>query len=405
VDEAIVIPDKLPEPAKLARHLLPDRPKRRWVRIKWPELLTGIDVSVLDWQPRQPLPDPGQAAGDEAFKLLPHLIAAHLAADGWKVEHGTSGVSTFARATSDSGAELVSWPPHFYRRGKYVWPWSFVVRLHVQTLPFDPMPYLFARVGVRRYAKVFLRSNDRDLSVAIKAAAPWYGGQLPPVFGRATVRWRPGPKEKGTAEWTGPMTSSPSSTASTAPTSCPARPTSAPTRSHTSTATPTTSPPSSTTPASATSTRSAMAPPRRAGLRDLLARQTGMRSPGFPLGLPDAPIPADTRIVGLWAIRKNGLGNAAYPVAVGWDPAEPVVKILLPNGAGRWRPLPLGLLALSELKGTQALLDEDHTLNFIDALLDQLGRLWLHPPGHPRPEPPVPVEEPRQHGAAAQQCR
>src|SRR5574341_847418 len=181
-------------------------PQRRIELQGLPELLAGIDVSVLNWEPRQPLPDPGQAAGDETFKLLPHLIAAHLAADGWKVEHGTSGISAFARATSNSGAELVSWPPHSHRRDKYVWPWAFVVRLHVQTLPFDPTPYLFARVGVRRYTgkKVFLKSNDRDLSVAIKAPAPWYDGQLPPVFGRATVRWRPGPKGKkdGRMDWT-----------------------------------------------------------------------------------------------------------------------------------------------------------------------------------------------------------
>lgn len=39
MDETIVIPDELPEPTKLARHLLPDHPKRRWIRIKWPELL------------------------------------------------------------------------------------------------------------------------------------------------------------------------------------------------------------------------------------------------------------------------------------------------------------------------------------------------------------------------------
>lgn len=40
VDETIVIPNELPEPAKLSRHLLPDRPRRRRIRIAWSELLT-----------------------------------------------------------------------------------------------------------------------------------------------------------------------------------------------------------------------------------------------------------------------------------------------------------------------------------------------------------------------------
>jgi hypothetical protein len=515
-----------------------------------PELLAGIDVSVLDWNLSQPLPDQGHATGDETFKLLPHLIAAHLAASGWKVEHGKSGISTFTRATSDNGAELVSWPPHYYRRGKYIWPWSFIVRLHVQTLPFDPTAYLFVRVGVRRYAgkKVFLRSNDRDLSVAIKAPAPWYDGQLPPVFGRATVRWRPGPKraKDGRMDWTDDIVAVlnrlhgayelPSAAdlcaepiphingdadhvaavfyrtgyaykhpvgdgasakdrwrifsqltealrphldlaapAERVLVHVPRRP---PVKkkdgirisaSHLATAvggrlevevwyqtramrcevlgalirtlrlpplvpvgeadderwetstselhlsvrtaalgdlaaamvvdrdirnpvdqareastrrinqvtgwlkpdlagdqnvftlveledadafTTQTDPKHATRVAAGrarritqffTPAKPGEKPPDRRlrveqAVRDLLARQTGMPSPGFPVGLPDAPIPADTRIVGLWAIRKNGVGNAAYPVAVCWDPAEPVIKILLPHSAGKWRP-------------------------------------------------------------------
>jgi RNaseH domain of pPIWI_RE/pPIWI_RE module N-terminal domain/MID domain of pPIWI_RE len=552
-----------------------------------PELLAGIDVSALDWQVREPLPDPGHAAGDETFKLLPHLIAAHLAGGGWTVEHGRSGTSSFARATSDNGAELVSWPPHYHRRAKYTWPWSFIVRFNVQTLPFDPTPYLFVRVGVRRYAgkKVFLKSNDRDLSVAIKAPAPWYDGQLPPVFGRATVRWRPGPKETkgGRMDWTDDIVAVlnrlhgayelPSAAdlcadpiphlngdddhvaavfyrtgyrykhpvgdgasakdrwrifsqlshalrphldlvapAERVLVDVPRRPpvkkkdgirisasqltaavgsridvevwyqTRAMRKEAFEALARTLQLPAlvalgdtdgerwetatselylsvraaalnelagpmvvdgdirnpadqareastrrinqvtgwlkpdpagdrivftlveledadafSTQTDPKHATRVAAGRARRItqfftpdkpnekpndrrlrveqAVRDLLARQTGMSSPGFPLGLADAPLPPNTRIVGLWAIRKNGVGNAAYPVAVCWDPAEPVIKILLPQTARKWRPLPEGLLALTKLKGNQALLDDENTLNFIDALLDQLGAL------------------------------
>jgi pPIWI_RE module N-terminal domain/RNaseH domain of pPIWI_RE/MID domain of pPIWI_RE len=561
-------------------------PQRRIDLQALPDTLAGIDVSVLDWDLRQPLPDPGQAAGDETFKLLPHLLAAHLAASGWKVEHGSSGISTFARATSDTGAELVSWPPHYHRRGRYTWPWSFVVHLHVETLPFDSTPYLFARVGVRRYAgkKVILKSNDRDLSVAIKAPAPWYDGQLPPAFGRATVRWRPGPKETGgRMDWTDDIVAVlnrlhgtyelPSAAdlcadpiphlngdvdhvaavfyrtgyrykhpvgdgasakdrwrifsqltealqphldraapAERVLVAVPPRPlvkkkdgirigasrlaatvgnrldvevwyqTRGMRREALNALTRTLQLPAlapvgaadderweTSTPELHLSVRTAalddlasamvvdhdihnpadqareastrrinqvtewlkpdlpgdrivftlvelenadaftsQTDPKHAtrvaagrarritqfftpakpdekpndkrlrveqALRDLLARQTGMPSVGFPLGLPDAPIPTDTRVVGLWAIRKNGVSSAAYPLAVAWDPAEPVVKILLPNTAGKWRPLPAGLLALAKLKGNQALLDEQNTVNFIDALLNQLGGL------------------------------
>jgi hypothetical protein len=562
-------------------------PQRRINLQALPELLAGIDVGVLHWSQREPLPAPGQPTGDETFKLLPHLIAARLAGSGWAVEHGTSAISRFRRASSDDGAELVSWPPHYHPRGKYRWPWSLVVRLHVETLPFDPTPYLFVQVGVRRYAgkKVFLKRNDRDLSVAIKAPAPWYDGQLPPVFGRATVRWRPGPQgaREGRMDWTDdivavlnrlhgtyqlpsaadlcadpvahisgeadhvaavfyrtgytyrhPVNDGASAKdrwrvfsqlaealrphlelaapAKRIQVDVPRRPPAKkkdgirintsrlaavvgrhlaaevwyqtrPMRDEALAALTSTlqlpplvtvgapeeerwqtssqelhltvraaalgelagamlvdpdirNPADQVREASARrinqvaewlkadmagdhivftlveledadafttrtdpkhATRVAAGRARRItqfftpekpsekpndrrlrveqAVRDLLARQSGMPSPGFPLGLPDAPIPADTRIVGLWAIRKNGANNAAYPVVVAWDPAQPVVKILLPHSAGQWHPLPNGLLVLAELKAGQALLDEEKTREFIDSLLDQLGRL------------------------------
>jgi hypothetical protein len=561
-------------------------PQRRINLEALPELLAGINIDALRWNQREPLPPPGQPMGDETFKLLPHLIAARLAASGWAVEHGTSTISHFTRVTCDTGAELVSWPPHIHRRGKYTWPWSFVARLHLETLPFESTPYLFVHVGVRRYAgkKVFLRSNDRDLSVAIKAPAPWYDGQLPPVFGRATVRWRPGPTEKsGRMDWTDDIVavlnrlrgsyqlpSAADLCADPVPhingaaghvaavfyrtgyaykhpvgdgasakdrwrifsqlaeslrphlqlaapakrilVDVPRRPpvkkkdgirisasrlatatgrrievevwyqtlpmrdetlraltrtlqlpplvpvgTAEEERWQTSTQelhltvraaalgelaaamvvdpdirnpadqareasarrinqiaewlksdlagdqmafslveledadafTTRTDPKHATRVAAGRACRiTQFFTPEKLGekpddrrlrveqaVRDLLARQTGMPSLGFPRGLPDAPIPSDTRIVGLWAIRKNGVNNAAYPVAVAWDPAEPVIKILLPHSTGRWCPFPNGLLALAKLKGSQALLGEEDTRNFIDALLDQLAGL------------------------------
>jgi hypothetical protein len=172
-----------------------------------PDLLSRINPATdLRWETVSPVPAAGQTAGDATFRLLPDLLAAYIVGQGWTVDHGGVAVSRFQRIATSGGAELVSWPPHYHPNRTRRWPWSYVIRLTVQTLPADSTPYLFVHIGLRRYAspKVFLKNNDRALSVALKAPAPWYDGAMPGLFARATMQWRPGPygKKEGRMDWT-----------------------------------------------------------------------------------------------------------------------------------------------------------------------------------------------------------
>ncbi|RNH98872.1 DUF3893 domain-containing protein [Micromonospora aurantiaca] len=171
-----------------------------------PELLAGINPATdLDWREVPLLADDGQFT-EHTFRLLPDLIAAHLAEQEWTVDHGGVATSRFQRIATADGAELMSWPPRDHPRRTRRWSFSYVVRLSVQTMPADPTPYLFVHIGLRRWAsrKVFLNNNDRALSVAVKAPTSWDDGPLPPLIARARLQWRPGPRDKkeGRMDWT-----------------------------------------------------------------------------------------------------------------------------------------------------------------------------------------------------------
>ncbi|SDS42071.1 RNaseH domain-containing protein [Actinoplanes derwentensis] len=181
-------------------------PRKQIQLDRLPDLLAVIKPATdLSWTTTDPVPRPGETAGDPVFRLLPDLLAAQLVNDGFTVDHGGVTTSRFQRITTGSGAELVSWPPHYHPRRKRRWPWSYVIGLTVQTYPDNPVPHLFVRVGLRRYAsgKIFLKNYKRALSVAVKAPAPWYDGATPPMFARASMKWRPGAhgKKEGFWDW------------------------------------------------------------------------------------------------------------------------------------------------------------------------------------------------------------
>jgi hypothetical protein len=555
-----------------------------------PDLLSVINPATdLSWTTADPVPRPGETAGDPVFRLLPDLLAAQLVNDDFSVDHGGVTTSRFQRIATDRGAELVSWPPRYHPRRKRRWPWSYVIGLTVQTYPGNPVPHLFVRVGLRRYAsgKIFLKNYNRALSVAVKAPAPWYDGATPPIFARASMKWRPGAhgKKEGFWDWrddivavlqrfhSGVVLPAPADLASNALRHIPELPTyqagyetavfyrtgfkdkhpvgdgvSAkdrwrifealrgavedylrpvePTARVLSVSTPARPPAKKNglridtrrvaaalgreitfevwwqttvirnetltrltdvlqmpalTPAAdgkswttenddlhltvharslaergladklaidstiskktdriraAATTRIGhirdwLEPHRetrptlvmveldggdaftdeddpkfatrigagRTGrntqfllpysntetvsnrqirieqsLRELFVRHAGLPAQPMRLGLDDEPLPAATRVVGLWLVRKNTPQNAAYPIAVCCDPTQPVTKVRLP-GDRTWLPMHQALLRLTKLQGDDALMNGKQVTSFIDDLLEQLNDL------------------------------
>ncbi|MFF5230315.1 RNaseH domain-containing protein [Dactylosporangium sp. NPDC000521] len=572
-------------------HTWAKRYPRRQIQLdRLPDLLAGIDPTAdLSWTTTDPVPRPGETAGDPVFRLLPDLLAAQLVNDDFAVDHGGVTTSRFQRITTDRGAELVSWPPHYHPRRKRRWPWSYVIGLTVQTYPDNPVPHLFVRIGLRRYAsgKIFLKNYKRALSVAVKAPAPWYDGATPPMFARASMKWRPGAygRKEGFWDWSddivavlqrfhsGVALPAPADLASDAlrhipelpayeagyetavfyrtgfkdkhpvgdgasakdrwrifealrgaldehlrpvePTarvlgmSAPARPPAKKNGLHIDTRQvaaalgrevafemwwqttvirdetlarltdvlqmPTLTPaadgeswttenddlcltvrtralaerdlagklavdstimkkadriraaatarigqirdwvePSRTAqpilvmvelddgdaftdeddpkfatrvgagrigrntqflvPYSATETASSRRIRIEQSLRELFVRHAGLPARRMQLGLDDEPLPANTRVVGLWLVRKNIPQTAAYPIAVCCDPSQPVTKVRLP-GDRTWLPMHQALLRLTKLQGDDALLDSKAVTMFIDDLLEQLNNL------------------------------
>src|SRR5262249_34267775 len=134
---------------------------------------------------------PRDSLGDP-FRLLPELLAAHITArmtqEGRAFEFGDS-TPEVRRATlpdDQSGVELVSWPPEWSRAGTSTWPYSFVITLTVQTVPFERAPLLYADLSVRRW--VAGRIGASKATVYLTSAAPWIeDAPSSPYFGIAEI--------------------------------------------------------------------------------------------------------------------------------------------------------------------------------------------------------------------------
>jgi hypothetical protein len=141
---------------------------------------------------------------DTFFRLLPDVIASWLSQPDLACAHDVD-VSKFRRAPTDYGAELVSWPPHwaFDRKGQ-PWPFSFVLTLAVQTVPFQPFPVLHSGVGVRRW--VYHTPNprslgDRESNVYLLSSVPWIEGiHHSRSFQVAPIKWEWIPQSRRSAE-------------------------------------------------------------------------------------------------------------------------------------------------------------------------------------------------------------
>ena len=152
-------------------------------------------IDLADWATH---PNGTANKTDEAqFTVLPDYIAMILASsqNSYELKEQTFQLYRVPISPGNSGAELISWPPQQALIGKddkqkshY---FSILVTITVQTVPFDPQPYIHIDLGVRRWVSQpdsYLRGGST--SVYIKSSVPWIEGihQLP-SFQVASTRW------------------------------------------------------------------------------------------------------------------------------------------------------------------------------------------------------------------------
>ncbi|WP_169336104.1 RNaseH domain-containing protein [Actinopolyspora halophila] len=101
---------------------------------------------------------------------------------------------------------------------------------------------------------------------------------------------------------------------------------------------------------------------------DLFLRQNGLARPPTRLGTTHSPLNNITH-VGLWIVRRNGDSRAVLPLAVGWLPTEPFVRIRLPQH-NEWLPSRQALLALAGWDTSRIFTDEQVQRFFADVVTE-----------------------------------
>ncbi|MEV5989207.1 RNaseH domain-containing protein [Streptomyces sp. NPDC052051] len=175
---------------------------------------------------------PGTDPQSADYTLVPHALATHLCLTDWHVVHGDPETEAAAEGSTDGadggtdvqdgvtvravhttrwrrtaardGAELVSWPPYVYEsKGKVRYPWSYTLRLSVQTRSLEDtvQPRLHVRVGMRRWARYNVFDPKRAVGVHLFSPSPWADASSP--FGLASMAWHSGPagKKQGFMGW------------------------------------------------------------------------------------------------------------------------------------------------------------------------------------------------------------
>jgi len=134
-----------------------------------------------------------EASRRDSFVLLPDMLAAMLSRPDVSLDYGPAGLR-FRRAPlapGQKGAELVSWPPLWYTDRGARWPYSVVITLTAQTVPFQSYPLIHCDVGLRRWAGPSPRLPGGSTSVYLLTSVPWLRGMHESSsFQVASVRWR-----------------------------------------------------------------------------------------------------------------------------------------------------------------------------------------------------------------------
>lgn len=182
-------------------------------------VLGKLSADDLEWEPLDvdfatlargitPNADRGQ---DDAYQLLPHALAAELAAPESAHEHlmpntgddepEVHAISRFRRfPVAGSGAGVMSWPPH-YAPSK---PLSFVLSISVQTRAFDDAPLVHLGIGTRRWAhRPVTLSSERNHTLYLLPSVPWLEGIVQShSFLAAAIEPHRSINEDGNSVWT-----------------------------------------------------------------------------------------------------------------------------------------------------------------------------------------------------------
>lgn len=132
----------------------------------------------------------------DAFRFLPNLLAAKFSKPDVELQIGNEPIR-FRRALLDpgeSGIELISWPPRQYVTPGKTWPYSLVLTLTVQTVPFQPYPFVYCNISKRRWAGPAMNAKSLpggNTSVYLLTEVPWIPGiHSYHSFQSAPIRWK-----------------------------------------------------------------------------------------------------------------------------------------------------------------------------------------------------------------------
>jgi hypothetical protein len=136
------------------------------------------------------------------FVLWPDLIATRLSHATLHWGRHDLSFKRVPSAQGQHGVELISWPPLEERVDDQTWPYSVLLTLTLQTVPFQNFPVIHCDVGIRRWAgpKVYLPKKV-ETSVYLLDQVPWIEG-LPhnQCFQVAPIRWGYVSANRGIAE-------------------------------------------------------------------------------------------------------------------------------------------------------------------------------------------------------------
>jgi hypothetical protein len=140
------------------------------------------------------------------FVLWPDLIAARLSHETLHWGRHDLAFRRVPAAQGQHGIELVSWPPLEEREDEQIWPYSVLLTLTLQTVPFQNFPVLHCDIGIRRWAgpKVYLPKKI-ETSVYLLDRVPWIDGLADSqCFQVAPIKWGYVPANQGAGQNGGP---------------------------------------------------------------------------------------------------------------------------------------------------------------------------------------------------------
>ncbi|MBA3822669.1 MAG: DUF3962 domain-containing protein [Ktedonobacterales bacterium] len=169
-----------------------ERCVRAWIRDAFPHASDEVrartaQVIRIDEQNWEPQPSDWRTwkpasngtalpvGGEHTFRLLSHMLAAQLTENGRQLQFG-SEARTLYRVPANPGsqvAEVMTWPPFSYTKRGREWPYSLLLTLSVQTIPFQAIPVIHVDVGIRRWVAQPLPRLPFDPTVYFRVNVAW----------------------------------------------------------------------------------------------------------------------------------------------------------------------------------------------------------------------------------------